>query len=68
MSRKCSICNKPFTNDAEWERRHSYHADDCPNHQLELNEIYYNWEMEEKCDCDFLAHADCCPICAKGTP
>lgn len=50
----CEICGKPFT-EQEWEDRHSLHEEGCDNK-----------DMSGFCDCDLVAHEDCCPCCNGG--
>ncbi len=49
--RLCDVCNKPVS---EWER-HDYHEDDCPNFGGGVG-----WHG---CECDLVAHPECCPQC-----
>ena len=60
---KCSVCGKEMT-EQEFECRHTFHDDDCPNHKLE----FIPWKQLEQgsyveCDCDNIAHPACCPLC-----
>jgi hypothetical protein len=72
MKRKCDVCNKPFTK-KEWEDRHDYHEPDCTRERVRSIELLSGapvtvWKNEwvGECHCDLVAHARCCPQCAKA--
>ena len=54
MNRECDVCDKPI---GEWMERHEYHGADCPNSKP------YGHGL---CECDFVAHSQCCPQCNPG--
>ena len=59
--RTCDICNKEFTKKS-WSYHHDYHEDDCPNF-VDLA-TYPDAEYPiGGCDCDLVAHDECCPQC-----
>jgi hypothetical protein len=60
---KCVVCNKdmPFASD-EYNVRHYFHDDDCPNHKVEMGHTVNQGDYVE-CQCDNPCHQDCCPVC-----
>ena len=61
----CGVCNKPI--EKEWPHRHDYHEYDCPN----FVDFVANPDAGSPnypCDCDLVAHPECCPQCNKSRP
>ena len=51
----CDVCGEPIFNEGEI---HDYHEPDCPNYgRLGCNVV--------ECDCDGMAHPECCPECER---
>ena len=59
--RNCDVCGLPIDN---WEDRHSYHEESCPNFVIFANAEQYMPHCD--CDCDLVAHQKCCPQCNPG--
>jgi hypothetical protein len=58
--RNCDVCNQPFTK-SEWEDRHDFHEPDCNRQRIPNTNTWVG-----ECVCDLVAHARCCPQCAKA--
>ena len=58
--RRCDVCGRKFTK-ISWNSRHNFHKPACPNF------IDFTKEPEKEtsivCDCDLVAHNECCPQC-----
>ena len=61
-NRTCDVCGKGFTR-KEWEDSHNFHEPDCMRTTDPLKASFFGFE----CDCDLLAHANCCPDCNPST-
>jgi len=59
MKRLCDICGEPIIN---WAGRHEYHDEGCPNF-VNYDAYPRQYPSDEPCECDFVAHPECCPQC-----
>jgi hypothetical protein len=59
LKRKCDVCGKMF-NKKSWADRHDYHEPDCDRCRIPDSYVWVG-----SCVCDLVAHAECCPECAK---
>lgn len=62
--RLCDVCGEPV---GLWPERHNYHRKGCPKWHI------YDKDGKEvpsvgECDCDFVAHPACCPMCHPERP
>jgi hypothetical protein len=56
--RNCDICGLPVK---DWPERHEYHEKDCPKYIVFDSDE--DGVPEYDCDCDLIAHPECCPQC-----
>jgi hypothetical protein len=60
QERKCDVCGRDFTENS-WDDKHDFHEPDCPNFRDRTKKRIR--QLIALCDCDLLAHDECCPEC-----